>query len=75
MKESVFSALPLLVAAVFLTACVNVNPGLEGGVSGVTSIGDGKIAVSRNVGGLLPLLGREAPPFVIDCSREKSPYC
>ena len=75
MKESVFSVLSLLVTAGFLVACASDHPGLSGLASGVTSIGNGKIAVSRNVGGLPLLPGKEAPPFVIDCTREKSPYC
>ena len=78
MKGNVFSALSLLVTAGFLAACANAHPGLEGHVSGVTSIGDGKIAVSRNkilVESYGITIGKNQPPFVIDCSREKSPYC
>ena len=74
MKESVFSILSLLVTVGFLVAC-SKHPGLLSNVSGVTSIGDGKIAVSRNGGGGRFSFGRNVPPFVIDCSREKSPYC
>ena len=79
MKESVFSALSLLVTAGFLVACTTDHPGLSGMVSGVTSIGDGKVAVSRNTAkadsfGQIKA-GVNLPPFVIDCSRERSSYC
>ena len=74
MKKRVFSALSALLVVGFLAACSKPqNPGVLGFASGVTSIGDGKVVVSRNGGGLLG--GKNMPPFVIDCTREKSSFC
>ena len=53
-----------------LVACYNPNPGV-GNVRGVTSLGDGRVAVTRGRG----LFGGHPPPFVIDCNRQDSPFC